>query len=334
MDQLGLDFDITVPRRLVHRASVTEVFLTDHRPQGNGALIAAQLPRTHDYYNDHTATPAKYDPLLLMEVLRQCGILTAHEYVGAPADSSFVFDGASLRVLCAEALTIGSRPARATVDFQVKETKERAGAPCGAVYVARLDIEGRPAAEAMLECRWMPRRVWQKLRERSRSALDLSPRARLTGQRLPGYLVGRRSPQNVVLADATVGGTTGEGTSVVGHVVVDQGHLGLFDHPLDHISGAVMFEAFRQTALYAASEVHGLAPRGLFLERMETRFVRVAEFELPTDCRARVGASDETGVSVDLELVQEERVTATARVRLGRSLSAALVEQETGLVSA
>ncbi|EDY44395.1 AfsA-related hotdog domain-containing protein [Streptomyces sp. SPB074] len=290
--------------------------------------------RENDYYNDHTATPAKYDPLLLMEVLRQCGILTAHAYVGAPADSSFVFDSATLRILCAEALTIRARPARATVDFQVRETKERAGRPVGATYVARLDIEGSPAAEAVLECRWMPRQIWGKLRERSRSALDLTPRARFTGQRLPGYLVGRRSPQNVVLTGATVGGTTGEGTAVVGHVVVDQGHLGLFDHPLDHISGAVMFEAFRQTALYAASEVHGLAPRGLFLEEIETRFVRVAEFELPTDCRARVGAGDESGVSVDLELVQEDRIAATARGRLGRSLVPALAERETGLVHA
>ncbi|WP_199550412.1 ScbA/BarX family gamma-butyrolactone biosynthesis protein [Streptomyces sp. N35] len=325
-----LDYTGTVPRALVHRASVTEVFLTDHRPHGEGALIAAQLPRTHSYYNDHTGSPALYDPLLLMEVLRQCGILGSHAYLDAPHGSAFVFDRAELTIVDIGALRIGPRPAELLIDFRIVETKKRGGKVAGAVYEVLADLDGRPAVRARLACRWMPRRTWQALRDRSRAGLELTPRAHITGLRLPTYLVGRRSAQNVVLADAVV-----EGSEAVGHVVVDQAHPGLFDHPLDHIPGAVMFEAFRQTALYASSEVHGLAPRGLYMESLRTDFAQVAEFELPTDCRARVGALTPDGVTVESELVQEDRVIASATLRLGRTLCpAASAPAEERLVSA
>ncbi len=311
----GLDYTGTVPRALVHRASVTEVFLTDHRPHGEGAFIAAQLPRTHSYYNDHTGSPALYDPLLLMEVLRQCGILGSHAYLDAPQSSAFVFDSAQLTIVDTDALRIGPRPADLLIDFRIAETKTRGGKASGAVYEVLADIDGRPAVTARLECRWMPRRTWQALRDRSRAGLELTPRAHVTGLRLPTYLVGRRSAHNVVLADAVV-----TGNEAVGQVVVDQAHPGLFDHPLDHIPGAVMFEAFRQTALYAVSEVHGLAPRGLLVDSLRTEFTQVAEFELPTDCRVRVGALAPGGIPVEAELVQEDRVIAAASLRLARTL--------------
>ncbi|MFC9847881.1 ScbA/BarX family gamma-butyrolactone biosynthesis protein [Streptomyces sp. NPDC060223] len=329
MPENNLNYSSTVPRNLVHRASVGEVFLTDHQPHQQGALIAAYLPRTHAYYSDHTISPAHYDPLLIMEVLRQCGILAAHAYVGAPEGASFVFDSASLAVLDMAALRIGPESARAVIDFQVVETKTRGGRVTGAVYEGLVRIDGRDAVSSRIECRWMPSRTWQALRERSRSGLDLTPRAHLTGLRLPTYLVGRRSAQNVVLADAVM-----SGNDVTGHIVVDQGHPGLFDHPLDHIPGALMFEAFRQTALYAASEVHGFAPRGLALESLQTTFALVGEFELPTDCRATVGAATNGGVDVDLVLAQEDRTVATAQLRWGRTLCPASPSQDAQLVSA
>ncbi|WP_327269316.1 gamma-butyrolactone biosynthesis protein [Streptomyces sp. NBC_01218] len=322
MPEIELDYSTTVSRELVHRESVAEVFLTDHRPHGNGVRIAAQLPRTHAYYSDHTVSPALYDPLLLMEVLRQCGILASSVYMEAPDDSAYVFDAAALDVLDFEALRIGPRPGRMSIDFQIAGTRSRKGRAYGAVYEVRADIDGRPAVSARLECRWMPRRTWKALRERTRSGLDLTPRAHLTGLRLPTYLVGRRSAHNVVLAQAER-----DGALVTGHVVVDRDHPGLFDHALDHISGAVMYEAFRQTALYAASEVHGLAPRGLVTEELRIDFLQVAEFEPATDCRAEVHALEESGVTVDLALVQGDRSVATGRMRLNRRLCGGLADR-------
>ncbi|MEU8541151.1 AfsA-related hotdog domain-containing protein [Streptomyces sp. NPDC048717] len=324
-----LNFSTTVPRALVHREALAEVFLTDYQPAGDGLSVAAQLPRTHSYYNDHTSSPALYDPLVIMEVLRQCGILASHALLGAPEDSSMVFDTATLEVLDTAALRVGPRPTHITVDFQPEEVKERGGRASGAVFRASVLLDGAEVLRARLEWRWMTRRTWQALRERARATLDLTPRAHLTGLRLPTYLVGRGTAKNVVLSGAVT-----EGDLVTGHVVVDREHPGLFDHPLDHISGALMFEAFRQTALYAASEVHGLAPRGLAVTSVATEFLRVGEFELPTDCKARVGALGEDGVLVTMDLVQEEHTIATARLGLERSSCFAASAAGAELVSA
>lgn len=313
-----LGFSSTVPRSLVHREALTEVFLTDYQPHGDGLSVAAQLPRTHSYYNDHASNHALYDPLVIMEVLRQCGILVSHCLLDAPQESSMVFDSATLDVLDMRPLRVGARPTHVTVDFQPEQVKRRGGRASGAVFRASVSVGGAVVARGCLEWRWMTRRTWQALRERARASLDLTPRAHLTGLRLPTDLVGRGSARNVVLA-----GAEAEGDQVTGHVVVDRDHPGLFDHPLDHISGALMFEAFRQTALYAASEVHGLAPRGLVVTSVATEFLRVGEFELPTDCRARVGAAGADGVVVTMDMVQEEHTIATARFVLERSCVAA-----------
>jgi hypothetical protein len=315
MSDIALSYSTTIPRELVHRAATAEVFLTDHAPATDGTyLIAGQLPRAHSYYNDHTTSPALYDPLLILESFRQGAILVSHAYLGAPDDSSFIFDSGSLEVLDVEALRIGAEPGRTTVRHEITEEKRRGGRVAGAVFDACMNIDGRLAATTRLTCRWVPRTTWGALRSRARAGLDLTPRAHLTGLRLPSYAVGRRSAQNVVLAEAAV-----SGGSVIGKVAVDRSHPGLFDHPLDHVPGALMFEAFRQTALFAATELQGLAPRSLSVTRMETEFRSVGEFELPTECSATVREVSADGtVFLDLTMRQEDTVVATARLELSR----------------
>ncbi|GAB2649983.1 hypothetical protein GCM10027169_15780 [Gordonia jinhuaensis] len=44
-----LSYDRNIPRDIVHRESIAEVFLTDARPAARGAVFAAQLPRNHSY---------------------------------------------------------------------------------------------------------------------------------------------------------------------------------------------------------------------------------------------------------------------------------------------
>ncbi|WP_404816907.1 ScbA/BarX family gamma-butyrolactone biosynthesis protein [Streptomyces thermolineatus] len=307
----------TVPRSLVHRAAVCEVFLTDSaRTSEREVLVAAQLPRVHSYYSDHTATPAHYDPLLLLEAFRQTSILVAHEHLGAPLDSKFSFNSGDLSVTDPEALHIGPVPASATVRTEVVAEKHREGVLTGITIDMHMSLDGRAAASMRMVIQWMPPAAWDGLRARNRAALALEPaRAHSTGRRLPPAAVGRHSPQNVVLADAVA-----LGHEVVGQVVVDQSHPALFDHPLDHIPGAVFFEAYRQTALYAAHELLGLSPRCLMPTRVEAVFSRFGEFELPTDCRAvLVDPPGPDRVAFELTALQEENEVATARVVLGRT---------------
>ncbi|MER5292880.1 ScbA/BarX family gamma-butyrolactone biosynthesis protein [Streptomyces pharetrae] len=312
----GLSYSATVSRRLVHRAAVCEVFLTDtERESDERFLVAAQLPRVHSYYSDHLTTPAAYDPLLLLEVFRQTSILVAHEHLGAPHDNKFTFNDGDLAVLDQEALVIGDRPGHALLDVEVVTEKRRHGELVGVTLRMSMALDGRDAATMTMAIQWMPPHAWQGLRERGRAALGLTaePASGHPGtRRLPPASVGRHSPQNVVLSESAV-----IGRELVAKVLVDQSHPALFDHPLDHIPGALLFEAYRQTALHAAHELLGLSPHRLTLVRCVAAFTRFGEFELPTTCRAElVEGPDRAGVTFRLQTSQDGVVVSTAEIGL------------------
>ncbi|WP_063836942.1 ScbA/BarX family gamma-butyrolactone biosynthesis protein [Phaeacidiphilus oryzae] len=319
----ALAYSATVPRALVHRAAICEVFLTDHTRAGEDEyLIAAQLPRVHSFYSDHLTSPAAYDPLLLIEVLRQASILVAHAYLEASADSKFIFVDGEF-ALCpdggAEALRIGPLPGRVLIRARQASVKHREGTVVGSTLDLELLIDDRPAATMRTTCQWMPPAAWDRMRARGRDALALHPaRPHHTGRRVPPAAVGRGNPQNVVLAEAGLSGD-GEG-AVHTQIVVDQAHPALFDHPLDHLPGALTFEALRQSAVFAAQELFGLSPRCLQLSLCAAEFVRFGEFELPTDCRVRPVAVEEPDtVGFEVSLFQEETEMARSRVHLSRT---------------
>ncbi|OII59608.1 hypothetical protein BJP40_13280 [Streptomyces sp. CC53] len=279
-------------------------------------MIAAQLPRVHSYYSDHLATPAAYDPLLLLEVFRQTSILVAHEHLGVPLGAKFSFNTGEFTVLDTAALEIGPLPGHALLTASVTADKRRGDERVGVTLQMRLDVDDRAAAVMTMAIQWMPGEAWDQLRARGRAGLDLeTPRALAHpgGHRLSPAAVGRRSPANVVLADAA-----SIGRGIVARVVVDQAHPALFDHPLDHIPGALFFEAYRQTALHAAHELLGLSPERLTLTRCDASFARFGEFELPTVCRADLVDDPETpGAAVfRMESLQEETVISTAEIAL------------------
>jgi hypothetical protein len=179
----------------------------------------------------------------------------------------------------------------------------------------------------------MPGAAWNRMRDKGRAALTLTPaRPHHTGRRVAPITVGRTSAHNVVLADTEV-----RDCEVLAQVVVDQANPALFDHPLDHIPGALIFEGFRQSAVYAAYELFGLSPRGLLLTRVETDFTRFGEFELPTDCRVRVVDSPAPDtVAFEITMLQEAEGIARARVHLARTspITGALVNRFSYAVSA
>ncbi|NLU71992.1 hypothetical protein HCC61_04710 [Streptomyces sp. HNM0575] len=313
-DPQGLSYATTVSRQLVHRAAVCEVFLTDSvRLSDTEFHVAAQLPRVHSYYSDHAASPASYDPLLLLEVFRQTSILLTHKHLSIPQDSRFVFNSGDLRVIDTDALRVGPLPGHAVVDAAVVAEKRRDGQLVGVTLEMRLAIDERRAASMTMSIQWMPPGVWNGLRERGRAGLDLSsPRPPSVGSRLTPESVGRTSPRNVVLREAVV-----LDTEVVAQVEVDQSHPALFDHPLDHIPGALLFEACRQTAVHAAHELLGLSPRLLTLHRCAAEFTRFGEFELATTCRAELVEDPERSALVfELQMLQDEAVISTAQIAL------------------
>ncbi|MWN05722.1 AfsA-related hotdog domain-containing protein [Gilliamella sp. Pas-s95] len=80
----------TIKKQLVHRIAINEVFLTDIKQSSNNSyVIAAQLPRTHMYFND--VENGYYDATLLLEVFRQVSICITHHFYNISYSTKFIF---------------------------------------------------------------------------------------------------------------------------------------------------------------------------------------------------------------------------------------------------
>ncbi|WP_210492143.1 ScbA/BarX family gamma-butyrolactone biosynthesis protein [Patulibacter sp. SYSU D01012] len=334
----ALRFDTTVERALVHRAAVCEVFLTDAAELApRRYLTAAQLPRVHSLYSDGLLTPARYDPLLLLEVCRQTTILVAHRFLGVAPRDKFVFGTGDFRVLDPEALLVGPDPGHAVVEATVVDEHLRRGERDGVTYELVLSVDGRPAFALEMAIRWMPPAAWDALRARGRAALRLGPdHAPDPTRPVHPNEVGRTLPGNVVLAESR---PSPDGLHA--RVIVDRAHPALFDHELDHIPGMLLFEAVRQAAVVAAHEHLGLSPSRLALSRARVTFTRFGEFELPTALHVRPPALRDGPAgpvaATSLEVTQDGVPIATADVelatacRLGGAPDGAPVQADGGL---
>ncbi|MDQ2761450.1 MAG: hypothetical protein M3Y17_13775 [Actinomycetota bacterium] len=330
-----LGFERTVPRGLVHRASIGEVFVTDAAVLGvNRYVVAAQLPRGHALYGDRN--DEHYDPLIVVEACRQASILACHEFYGVPTDWAFVFRKVTVEVIEPEALRIGDAPGRLEIIAEFDRLRfDKVGRlkRAGVCYEARLDglsiCAGllRGAARRLSICAelsgslsFMPREQFARLRQEGRAAKSLEgpgvPVNRAVAPIAPER-VGRLNRRNVVIAEPshdTEGRLTYE-------VVVDTTHPSLCDHQVDHVSGMLLTEACRQAALCAASEFDGKqipAVRAL-PTYFEVAFQDFVEHELPSYCRVTEIAERDGGDTVDvaIELVQGEGVAiGTARVQV------------------
>jgi hypothetical protein len=295
-------FNTTVPRHLVHRSAICEVFLTDSaRHSENEFVLAAQLPRVHSFYSDQLAAPATYDPMLLLECCRQASIFLAHRYHDVPAGHKFILNNSDIRITDYAALVVGARPGHAVLTVTMTDRKYRANALVGFTLRISVSVDDRVAGSVDITIQWMPPEAWDKLRDRARAGLGLPAgppyHAYTVSRALPPGEVARSSERNVVLGDLTV-----DATELTTGILVDQGHPGLFDHPLDHVPGMLLFEALRQTAIVTAHEFLGLSPQRLFLTGCQAEFTRFAEFELPLTCHARVGETTKAGGGTAMDI--------------------------------
>jgi hypothetical protein len=310
-----LRYDAAVPRALVHRAAVAEVFPTDAEALGGDRfLVAAQLPRTHAFFND--AVLPYYDVLVVMETARQAGVLIAHRYYGVPIDFAFVLDAVDFTVGDAEASRIGAVPGRLLLDVQISEQTYRRGTLATLRFEVDVTIDGVSYTRGCGSMLFLPRATYRRLRAqaRVRSAGGLVP---VPDAAVDPAAVGRRDARNVVLASPRRGDAPG---SIVSDLIVDQGHPCLFDHPLDHVPGMLLMEACRQGALIAATQASGRPPEAL-VTGCAMRFESFAELDAVTRCVATPGVVVErpdkrVAVPVDVRLEQDGWTVASARLEV------------------
>ena len=317
-----LRFDHVVPRALVHRAAICEVFVSDsERLSDDRYLVAGQLPRTHSFYND--CLLPYYDLLLTLETARQGAVLVAHRYLGVPLGYAFIFQSVDLRITDLDAHRIGPEPGRLVVEVEIVDRQERDGVLAVMGLRMGLAIDGRSCSEATGAGVFLPREAYQGLRAhvRSRKALEQAP-APAPRRPLPPTAVGRLNPRNVVVAEARLGPTP---PGVSTDVLVDRTHPCLFDHPLDHVPGMLLLEAYRQSAILATTGAAGSPAERAVLTRCQAVFTEFAELELPTLSTVSTGTAIERlpeGPAVPAEVVLSQATgpvsTGTAEVTLCR----------------
>ncbi|KUN88673.1 A-factor biosynthesis protein [Streptomyces griseoruber] len=225
----------TVPRQLVHRAALSETLLTGWRRTGEDRFsVSAQWPRAHGLH----VSPdwSAYDPLLVVETVRQAGTLIAHTEYGVPLDHQFVMQEFQVDAVT-ERLAVDPLPAEPELELLFAEVQYRGRRLAGARYTAQVRREDEPVATADVAFTVVGGPVYRRLRGgRTPESVTATP--------LPAGLapadVDRALPTDVVLAPA-------DGPDRW-QLRVDTAHPVFFDHPLDHVPGMLLLEAARQVA--------------------------------------------------------------------------------------
>lgn len=252
-------FEASVKRELVHKRSVSEVFLTDFVQSSSRRFIAgAQWPRWHVFYGSADASP---DSALIAETLRQAVIFLSH-LCGVPLTHKFLMPHMSILV---EPATLDPLvPAQVAVELDVKDMKLSAGQLSAVTVSARFRVDGTAIGEGTAAARIVNPATY----ERFRGEVPTMPPA--PGEDLLACVdVGHTTQRNVMLGQSR--------RPFVWPLRVDPTHPIFFDHPLDHVPGMLLVEAARQAVRAACSRPD--ADFALF----EAEFIKLVEFSYPID---------------------------------------------------
>lgn len=236
----------TVPRQLVHRASVAETFLTGMTSIDTDRFtVLAEWPRAHQLHV--SPDRSTYEPLLVAETVRQAGAFLAHTAYAVPLGHQFVLR--ELRITTRpECLAVAAAPAEPALHITVSDVAHRGGRPAGLRFDADIRLGDERVASAHLAFTWTSAAVYRRLRG-GRTATTVSALPVPPG--LPPAAVDRALPADVVLAAA--------GRPDGWQLRVDTGHAVFFDHPLDHVPGMLLLEAARQAVRARSGTTHRTA---------------------------------------------------------------------------
>lgn len=227
----ALSFSSGAACHLVHRRTVSEVLITDWCETGPDTFeCGAQWSRSHSFYR---VRDGRHDPLLVAETLRQAGILLCHVAYGVPMDHSFLMDRLALEVEPG-GLEAGGAPANVVV--RIAAAVQRRSRSLSDLHLNMEFLrEGQRVARGIGWVRCAGPKLYDRLRSRVAEpgvgpVVDPAP--------VDKSLVGLTDPGDVVLGLPVRAGEW--------PVRAPLGHPVLFDHPLDHVPGMLVFEAMRQ----------------------------------------------------------------------------------------
>ncbi|MCJ0868259.1 ScbA/BarX family gamma-butyrolactone biosynthesis protein [Streptomyces sp. AP-93] len=267
----------TVPRALVHRAAVAEVFLTGMcRITEDRFHIKAQWPRGHSFFAPVAGT--HYDPMLIAETIRQVGAYLAHEAFDVPVGHQFLLWSLEYSTV-PEQLVMGGAPADLDLTVTCPEIRRRGSRLTALTYEVVIRQEDRVVATGRVGYTVTSPAVYQRLRAKQLAA---QPDSVLGSAPVAPAEVGRLSPFDVVLSAASGPG--------VWELRYDIRHPVLFDHVGDHVPGMVLLEAARQAVTIDAEA--GVIPVSVM-----STYHRYAEFGSPLWIRAEPASAELGGAA-------------------------------------
>ncbi|MEU8521297.1 ScbA/BarX family gamma-butyrolactone biosynthesis protein [Streptomyces sp. NBC_01216] len=266
----------TVAREYVHRAALSEVFLTGWDQVGHDAFtVTAQWPRSHSFYSSEHGM---YDPLLLCETARQSGLLLTHVGYQLPFGHQIGWSRLQYSVN-PEALHIDSSPAEVELHAVLSDIRYHRSLP--AMMTMHLEVvrEGTLAAIVSMRYSCHSPAVYQRLRKGIGSAAEAFAQAPQPPEPVSRSSVGRMRKQDIVLAPTE--------DRRRWRLRVDTSHPVLFDHPVDHVPGMLLLEGVRQAGHASQPSWSGT----LMPTSMDISFHRYVEFGEP--CWIEAEAVDE-----------------------------------------
>lgn len=272
-------FVATVPRHLVHRRSVSEVFLTGVEDNGqNTYTVFAQWPRWHPYFG---ADVVGLDSALVIETMRQATILVAHSQLNVALGSQFLMSDISL-AMDRDFEPDPAIPTEARLSVVVSDLK-MAGESVSAFRTQAVFWRGESRiAMSTAGARIAAARTYARMR----AGRVLSIPKQMVMPSMPASQVGCRSRWNIVL-----GRPLGPRSWTL-HV--DCSNPTFFDHPLDHVPGVLLIEAVRQALRVAVGDPV------LDFDSVETEFLSITE--LDTDAVVVVDTLEAGGNKIYSEL--------------------------------
>ncbi|MFG2585870.1 ScbA/BarX family gamma-butyrolactone biosynthesis protein [Streptomyces malaysiensis] len=292
-----------MPRKYVHKAAHSEVLLTSwHRRSADEYTATAQWPRTHAFYR-----PAHqlHDPMLFVETARQAIPLLSHVAYDVPFGHHLIWEHFSYS-LALENLRNSAEPAELVLHLSCTGIERRRGNFAAMTLQLRAERDGQHLGTAESHFTSHSPAIYRRLRGAHGEAHSALAAARPPAEGILPHLVGRRLPEDVVLAST--------GRSDRWQLRVDTEHPSLFDHPVDHVPGMLLLEAARQ----AAQAVR--APLPAVAVGMETAFHRYVELDAPCWIQVYPG---ETRDRLRLTVEQDNTVCFSGEVSLYAPVEAA-----------
>jgi hypothetical protein len=282
-----LRFDRNVSRELVHRRALAEVLIADTvQVAEDEFLLGTQLPRAHTLWSDRRYP--FHDPLITIEVCRQACLAIPQRYYDVGPDWQFISKQIYMRVVNLDAFADDqTAPPEGILRALFSNKRERHGRLRELTVESELMIDGVSAATVSGDLMFFPKITYQRMRaqQRRHKPLDgLQPQA--VARPVRPARVGRSFDRNVTIGVGAIG------SSAIGEsryaAIVDHHHPCFFDHPLDHLPGALLIEVYRQAAIAAAAAGGAGAPAEAVITRCDVQLSDFAELEAPIECSARV----------------------------------------------